>query len=381
MKNSFLFLLFLLACYMVTSCGNDDNNTTTSLPPEQQLSCEIFMPEEGSVVSLAEKLIIRGEGTANVGKIVSAELKVEGILISDITSVPFYYEYSFPKDAQPGEVKIDLTVKGNFDAVASTTLTVRTEAGYRPADPIPGTMTDPRDNKEYKTIRLADQEWLAENLRYLPNGKQDFDVSTTEPKYYVILDNPMTSPGGPVALEMYGAYYNLPAALQGAIPLNPEEDGEIQGICPDGWHIPTIKEWRKLAQYVIDADMVARDATGAIDGTNIYNAAIAKALASTDMWMIPQETEDAPQPTWVGWQMEKNNATQFNGKPTGFRAVAGEYVWMDTSYSGGWWSASEGVAESTFSLVIRMYATSKEFYTTSEFNRGVGLPVRCVKNK
>jgi len=41
------------------------------------------------------------------------------------------------------------------------------------------------------------------------------------------------------------------------------------------------------------------------------------------MWMMPEYTEIEPQPTWVGVEMEKNNATLFNGLPIGFRACAG----------------------------------------------------------
>ena len=54
----------------------------------------------------------------------------------------------------------------------------------------------------------------------------------------------------------------------------------------------------------------------------VDETAIAKALASTTMWMLPEYTEIEPQPTWVGVEMEKNNATLFNGLPIGFRACA-----------------------------------------------------------
>ena len=69
----------------------------------------------------------------------------------------------------------------------------------------------------------------------------------------------------------------------------------------------------------------------------VDETALAKALASTTMWMMPEYTEIEPQPTWVGVEMEKNNATLFNGLPIGFRACAGDEDWMHSAYSAGWW--------------------------------------------
>lgn len=122
---SILFLFFV----SLSAAGCHDDDTISSEPVTgQHLTCRIFLPEDGSAVSTDEKLIIRGEGTADNGKIISAELKVGGITISDISSVPFYYEYIFT-NTLPGELKIELQVKGDADAVATTSVTVHTVAG------------------------------------------------------------------------------------------------------------------------------------------------------------------------------------------------------------------------------------------------------------
>lgn len=123
MKYILSTLLLFFTCLITIGCH--DNDVINSEPdPEQNLTCKIFMPEDGSVVNMNKKLVIRGEGITNYGKIISAELKVGGITISDISSVPFYYEYAFKKGTQPGELKIELQVIGDREATASTSITV-----------------------------------------------------------------------------------------------------------------------------------------------------------------------------------------------------------------------------------------------------------------
>lgn len=124
MKHILSILFLSFTCLSVIGCHDNDVITPEPLP-DQHLTCKIFMPEDGSTVSMDEKLIIRGEGTANYGKIISAELKVGGITISDISSVPFYYEYAFT-NTQRSELKIELQVKGDRDATATTSITVHT---------------------------------------------------------------------------------------------------------------------------------------------------------------------------------------------------------------------------------------------------------------
>ena len=62
------------------------------------------------------------------------------------------------------------------------------------------------------------------------------------------------------------------------------------------------------------------------------------------------------------------------------RACAGEEAWMDLTYSAGWWSSTAGVVMSEFTMPVRMWATEGLLGTSSEFNPGVGLPVRCLKD-
>jgi len=43
--------------------------------------------------------------------------------------------------------------------------------------------------------------------------------------------------------------YNRPAAMNGAASSNSNPSG-VQGICPDGWHLPSDAEWKDLRTHL-----------------------------------------------------------------------------------------------------------------------------------
>lgn len=109
-----------------------------------------------------------------------------------------------------------------------------------------GELVDFRDGKTYKTIYIEGSgTWMAENLNF-----------RDDKEYYHLRNNMSCSERDDSDCSYLGAIYKWHAAMNIDSKWNYETaskvDGLIttphQGICPDGWHIPTEEEWLGLVQ-------------------------------------------------------------------------------------------------------------------------------------
>lgn len=73
--------------------------------------------------------------------------------------------------------------------------------------------TDQRDNQIYQIVTIGNQIWMAQNFNYNLNGSQ-----SNRPNF-----------------ENDGRLYTWEQALK---------------ACPNGWHLPTVKEWKTLINFV-----------------------------------------------------------------------------------------------------------------------------------
>jgi uncharacterized protein (TIGR02145 family) len=113
------------------------------------------------------------------------------------------------------------------------------------------TIKDARDNQTYRIVTIGSQTWMAENLKYLPSVVRPRTGSKTTPHYYVYgYDGTnVTDAKATANYNTYGVLYNWPAAMNGTASSTTNPSG-VQGVCPDGWHLPSDAEWTELTDYL-----------------------------------------------------------------------------------------------------------------------------------
>jgi len=133
--------------------------------------------------------------------------------------------------------------------------------------PCPGIATVTYAGKTYNTIQIGDQCWLKENLNVGTriNGSADQTNNSTIEKYcYNDVESNCTTYGGEYQWAEAIQYQN--GATNTTSP-NPAFTGNVQGICPSGWHIPSLVEFQTLSTTVSN-DANSLKAVGQGSGTN-----------------------------------------------------------------------------------------------------------------
>jgi uncharacterized protein (TIGR02145 family) len=97
--------------------------------------------------------------------------------------------------------------------------------------------TDPRDGKVYRTVKIGEQIWMAQNLNYEAEGSVCYE-------------------NDPANGEKYGRLYNWETAMKAS---------------PPGWHLPSYEEWQALVDFA--GEKIAGKKLTAANGWNNYKEA------------------------------------------------------------------------------------------------------------
>jgi uncharacterized protein (TIGR02145 family) len=190
------------------------------------------------------------------------------------------------------------------------------------------------DGYTYKTVKIGNQIWMKENLRSTHYSNGDTIIGNT----YIYDDHTTT----PDTLNSYGRLYSYAAI---------DSTSTTTRVCPDGWHVPTILDWKTLMAFVGGADW-------------LNNA------TSTGLKLMETGTTLDGSGYWGSYN-NASNVSGFTGRPGGLRDMDGIYGSM--GMSGYWWAkyAYNVTLDSSGYIYVN---------TETQSNSSEAYSVRCIKD-
>ena len=207
-----------------------------------------------------------------------------------------------------------------------------------------GELTDERDGQTYKTVKIGEQWWMAENLNYADSVKTPS-----------LLGNSWCYNNNATMCDKYGRLYTWMAAIDSVKlatdSINPQNCGynitcslsaQAQGICPSGWHLPDTTDWKTLIETV----------------GGWSNAG--KALKSVTGWLY----------------FESVDSYGFSALPGGFLYRSGTFdVEGSTAYL---WVATENTSKAFYAYSIVLAGDGIDSF--SDGYKDNAYSVRCIKD-
>lgn len=208
------------------------------------------------------------------------------------------------------------------------------------------TVTD-YEGHVYNTVQIGEQCWMRENLytTHYPNGSSIATSNLQVPNHNDAL------------IPTFGYLYQWSAVLNGATSSEANPSG-VQGICPQGWHLPSFAELSQLVNYV--------------NGVSCYNPCVNKALVSQEDW-----NTTATGSCVASVNPELNNKTGFSLKPAGHTYGAYNENFGVKAFL---WSCTQSRIESGLPYVYDIVVENgiAEISLTRDIASSQYLSVRCV---
>ncbi|MCP4091334.1 MAG: hypothetical protein GY746_16310, partial [Gammaproteobacteria bacterium] len=202
------------------------------------------------------------------------------------------------------------------------------------------------DGHKYKSVKIGDQCWMAENLK--STSYADGSAITGHWAYDDDEGNAHT----------YGRYYTWFAVMNGAGSSNINPSG-VQGVCPNGWHVPSDAEWKEL-------DMTLGMTTTEADSTGWRGShSEGRKLKETDeafLWI-----DDA--------NYRGTNNSGFTALPGGYRSSSGYFYNMGVNAT-FWSSAEDGSFTAWYRILYYNNSNVSRYYG----NKYSGYSVRCLRD-
>ena len=200
-------------------------------------------------------------------------------------------------------------------------------------------ITDIQGNT-YKIVVIGEHWWMTENLKVsqyangdeIPHSTNSNKWASTSAGAYCYYENNTEN------IENYGNLYNWYTVH------------DDRGICPEGWHVPSDKEWINMEKYL--------------------------GLSSTEAdrmtaWRGTDEGEKLKSECFGG-----NNSSGFSAQGTGYRDPVGVYKGLGTDND--YWTSSYYINEGDTEGILHGLLNTNSKVVRNYHLPGYGFCIRCI---
>jgi len=185
-------------------------------------------------------------------------------------------------------------------------------------------LLDSRDGQKYRTVKIGDKTWMAENLKHKTSVRECYNNDGAN-------------------CDKYGELYAWDRAAT---------------ACPAGWHLPSRDDWNELGQAVGGEKRI--DESGNEDWLGVSKKLKAK----------------------IGWDkdgdMDGNGTDEFGftALPGGCRIPDVDSDFGGIGTCGYWWTSTERDGDAAY----RWGMCQNDILTVRGNSKALGFSVRCVKD-
>ncbi|MCQ2285791.1 MAG: fibrobacter succinogenes major paralogous domain-containing protein [Bacteroidales bacterium] len=165
--------------------------------------------------------------------------------------------------------------------------------------------------------------------------------------------------------EIYGYLYSWTAAMRDRA----DTSSQVQGICPDGWHLPSDDEWCEMT-HTLAPNSDCLDNVSYFGGDDY----LARQISFPNYWVYDNFTYDGMPGFWNSSNLYFNSS-EFSALPTGFYSHGSYFAVGAATY---WWTASAYDSQESYCRYIQ--CNNKGMSRTHE-ETCHGFAVRCILNK
>ena len=214
------------------------------------------------------------------------------------------------------------------------------------------TVTD-YDGNVYNTVQIGNQCWMQQNMKatHYHDGTAISNITDNNEwgalgnnnidDAYCAYNNDNNN------IDIYGAIYTWAAAMGDNAVSSSSNPSNVQGVCPDGWHIPSDLEYTQLTDF-LGGDTIA-----------------GSKMKDFDLWATTDSL---------------NNSSGFSLLPSGYRNGEGTSlgVFYSLTYNAYLWSSTESNGSTAY---VRKLHHNDSIVERLYLYKSHGFSVRCVKDE